>query len=74
MKIIDFNCYGESLDSTPDFFSLKRAYEENLLIDELNMSEENSKFEVLKITETLNVDMIKETLNKEEYDKKNQPN
>ena len=36
---LSVNCYGESLDSTPDFFMAKRAYEESLVDwneDEIN--------------------------------------
>lgn len=28
---LSFNCYGESLDTSPDFLAAKRAYEESLL-------------------------------------------
>jgi len=28
---LSFNCYGESLDTSPDFLMAKRAYEESLL-------------------------------------------
>jgi hypothetical protein len=28
---LSVNCYGESLDSTPDFFMAKKAYEESLV-------------------------------------------
>jgi hypothetical protein len=28
---LPFNCYGESLDTSPDFLLAKRAYEESLL-------------------------------------------
>lgn len=28
---LSFNCYGESLDTSPDFFLAKRAYEESLV-------------------------------------------
>lgn len=71
MKEIDFNCYGESLDSTPDFLSLKKHYEENLLIEELNNSELCSKFDTpnldLGIEENKHISLIKEN---REYDKK----
>jgi len=30
-KDLSFNCYGESLDTSPDFLSAKRAYEESLI-------------------------------------------
>jgi len=30
-KDLSFNCYGESLDTSPDFLLAKRAYEESLL-------------------------------------------
>jgi len=35
-KVLDFNCYGESLDSTPDFFAIKKYYEEQQELEELN--------------------------------------
>lgn len=71
MEKIDFNCYGESLDSTPDFLSSKRYYEENLLLEELNNSELCSKFDTpnldLGLEENKHISLIKE--NKVEYDK-----
>jgi hypothetical protein len=30
-KDLSFNCYGESLDTSPDFLLAKRAYEESLI-------------------------------------------
>ena len=66
MKNLDFDCYGESLESTPDFFSMKGNYEENLFIQELNSSENFSKFDTLKIKENLKIDCIKESTIKEE--------
>jgi len=36
----EFEAYGESLESHPDFFSLKREHEEKSLRDEINILEE----------------------------------
>jgi hypothetical protein len=33
---MDFNCYGESLDSTPDFLFLKKMWEEDQMLEEIN--------------------------------------
>jgi hypothetical protein len=33
---MDFNCYGESLDSTPDFLFLKKMWEEDQMLKEMN--------------------------------------
>jgi hypothetical protein len=33
---MDFNCYGESLDSTPDFLFLKKMWEEDQMLKEIN--------------------------------------
>lgn len=30
-KDLSFNCYGESLDTSPDFLNAKRSYEESLI-------------------------------------------
>ncbi len=51
-KTLSFNCYGESLDTSPDFFLAKRAYEESLI--DWNEDEKNcgkSGEEHLEITE-----------------------
>lgn len=47
-KDLSFNCYGESLDTSPDFLSAKRAYEESLI--DWN-EEENNCEKDLQITE-----------------------
>jgi len=47
MKLIDFNCYGESLDSTPGFFLMKRQYEEELeYINSVDFLEEQTDFTI----------------------------
>jgi len=38
---LSFNCYGESLDTSPDFLLAKRAYEESLV--DWNDGEKNAK-------------------------------
>ena len=58
---LSFNCYGESLDTSPDFFMAKRAYEESLV----DWNEEENKCEKsLEITEHIpNFDIpLKENL------------
>jgi hypothetical protein len=42
---MEFNNYGESLDSTPDFLFLKKIYLEDL--EDLEICENNVKFETL---------------------------
>ena len=72
MKKQQYNSYGESLDSTPDFFLLKRRYEEDLLINSVDnleenldctllVTEKNDKFDVTKISENLDIELIKES-------------
>lgn len=50
MKLIDFNCYGESLDSTPGFFLMKKQYEEELelleYINSVDFLEEQTDFTI----------------------------
>jgi hypothetical protein len=38
MISIEFENYGESLDSTPDFLFMKKHYEESFLLSEINDS------------------------------------
>jgi hypothetical protein len=38
---LSFNCYGESLDTSPDFLLAKRAYEESLV--DWNEGDNNAK-------------------------------
>ena len=71
MTYLDFNCYGESLDSTPDFFHMKRQYEEDMLMNSVENLEENlnlflpvnekiGNFDATRIVENLDIDLIKE--------------
>ncbi len=40
----EYEHYGESLNTHPDYFLMKRAYEEKLLIEELETREHFAKF------------------------------
>lgn len=42
--MIEYEHYGDSLNTHPDYFLMKRAYEEKLLIEELETTEHFANF------------------------------
>jgi hypothetical protein len=81
-KQCEYNSYGESLNSTSDFYSLKKRFEEGELIHSLkeslkkdlsllNDSENVGNFDVTKIKESIETYSDKKTKNNE---RSNQPN
>lgn len=66
---MEFNCYGESLDSTPDFLFMKKHYEESLLdifdTSDNNFLEENNNLAIFVDPSNLQENNISQTnLNK----------
>ena len=76
----EYNCYGESLNSTSDFYSLKKRFEEGELIHSLkeslkkdlsllNDSENIGNFDVTKIKESIDKHSDKKTISNEQSTK-----
>lgn len=64
----EYEHYGESLNTHPDYFLMKRAYEEKLLIEELETTEHFAKFvtPVAENTQNITVEQQgKQELNEE---------
>jgi hypothetical protein len=71
----EFECFGESLSTHPNYLQMKRNYEENLLLislqDELEMSEETIKF-VSPVSENLlNIEITENKPTKKPTNEKN---
>ncbi len=74
-KFMEFECYGESLSTHPDYLQMKKTYEEDLLLislnEELEISQQTAKF-VSPVSENpLNVEITETKLTKKLINEKN---
>ena len=74
-KFIEFECYGESMSTHPDYLQMKKTYEEDLLLislnQELEISQKTIKF-VSPVSENLlNVVIAENKLTKKLTNEKN---
>lgn len=74
-KFIEFECYGESMSTHPDYLQMKRNYEEDLLLislnEELEMSQETAKFVSPVFENPLNVEIVENKPTKKPTNEKN---
>ncbi len=71
----EFECYGESMSTHPDYLQMKRDYEENLLLitlsNDLEMSQETTKFVSPVFENPLNVEIVENKPTKKPTNEKN---
>lgn len=72
---MDFDCFGDSLSTHPDYLQMKRNYEENLLLitlnNDLEMSQESTNFVSPVFENPLNVEIVENKPTKKPTDEKN---
>lgn len=72
---MDFDCFGNSLSTHPDYLQIKRNYEENLLLitlnNDLEMSQESTNFVSPVFENPLNVEIVENKPTKKPTDEKN---
>lgn len=72
---MDFDCFGDSLSTHPDYLQIKRNYEENLLLitlnNDLEMSQESTNFVSPVFENPLNVEIVENKPTKKPTDEKN---
>lgn len=71
----EFECFGESLSTHPDYLQMKRNYEENLLLislqEDLEMSPESVNFVSPVFENPLNIEIVENKPTKKPTNEKN---